>query len=464
MGKAILTETIVPTRTDDVRPWITTRNRSLAIRERQVILILGDVFLLIVYASLVAAVNRGPGNFFDLAVPLLGLWLIAGTLIGIYDVSLASRTRSALMAIGQAGAAIATLLLLLFFLHPFRIDRSSLLAIASGAPLLLGAWRFVYIAVVGAFERRVLILGAGDSGATLMEAIRTHPGHGVSVIGILDDDPMKHGESIAGVPVLGTTALAWPLVRSHAVEQVVLAISRPERNDVLEALGECYSRGVPVALMPHVYEEVSGQVPIEHMGRHWIGAVPLRNAGGTLYEGAKRSIDVVLSGLALVLVSPILLAVALAVRLSSPGPVLFRQTRFGLHGKPFSVIKFRSMTHASSSSTVTSVGRWIRRMHLDELPQLWNVLHGDMSLVGPRPKRADEAEGLEQDIPLYRVRYSVRPGLTGWAQIRFRYAHNPEDELSKLRYDLYYVKHRSLLFDFLILARTATHVFGMRGF
>jgi lipopolysaccharide/colanic/teichoic acid biosynthesis glycosyltransferase len=157
------------------------------------------------------------------------------------------------------------------------------------------------------------------------------------------------------------------------------------------------------------------------------------------------------------------------VRLSSPGPILFRQTRYGLRGRPFDLIKFRTMSVDSAEKPaldrpVTPVGRWLRRMHLDELPQLILILRGDMSLVGPRPKRADEARQLEQTVPLYRVRYSVRPGLTGWAQIRYRYAHNPDDEMTKLRYDLYYVKHQSFLLDLSILVRTAEHVLGMRGF
>jgi lipopolysaccharide/colanic/teichoic acid biosynthesis glycosyltransferase len=152
--------------------------------------------------------------------------------------------------------------------------------------------------------------------------------------------------------------------------------------------------------------------------------------------------------------------------------VLFRQTRFGLHGHPFDVIKFRTMTvdagqilrDPADRERVTRIGRLLRRMHLDEIPQLFLILRGDMSLVGPRPKRADEARELEQTIPLYRVRYRMRPGLTGWAQIRYRYAANPDDEMAKLCYDLYYVKHHSLLLDLTIIVRTAAHVLGMRGF
>jgi len=166
--------------------------------------------------------------------------------------------------------------------------------------------------------------------------------------------------------------------------------------------------------------------------------------------------------------------VALVVRLSSPGPILFRQTRVGHHGEEFAIIKFRTMRidaerpgevlwATRDDPRATTAGKWLRRTHLDELPQFFLVLNGKMSLVGPRPERPEFVRELEKQISLYAARYSVRPGVTGWAQIQYPYGSSTSDALAKLRYDLYYVKHRSLLLDIRIIAHTVTRVFGMRG-
>jgi exopolysaccharide biosynthesis polyprenyl glycosylphosphotransferase len=292
------------------------------------------------------------------------------------------------------------------------------------------------------------------------------------VVGVVDDDPAKHGTEVEGVPVLDGCGGLLPLVLSLGVEEVVLSITHAVTDKVMEGIGVCYERGVPISLMPLLYEEVSGQVPVEHMGREWLAAVPLGRTGGSLRAAVKRMVDIAIAAVGLVLTLPLMAVIAVLVRLSSPGPILFRQERFGWRGHTFNVLKFRTMTvdagsrafQSTDHAKVTGVGRWLRRIHLDELPQLFLILRGDMSLVGPRPKRADEARELEQTIPLYRARYRVRPGLTGWAQVQYRYARTPDDERVKLQYDLYYVRHNSLILDLFIIVRTVGHVLGMRGF
>lgn len=456
---------------DDLRPWITGYHPSLRVSERKLLLAGGDALLLLLIARILAWLRWGPGTFLLLAVPVVIAWLAVGYFSDLYDLSIASRFRSSVLAITRVGAVVSAIFLLLFYVHPYLISRSELMILMFGGPATIAVWRLCYIRFLGVsrLQRRVLIVGTGISCRALLRAVKNHSGHGVLVVGLIDDEADRRDNEVDGVPVLGTASEVWSLVTSLGVEEVVLAADQPAGESLMESLGICYERGLAVSLMPHLYEEVAGQVPVEYMGPAWLGAVPLRQPGGRLYVAVKRCIDVIVAGIGLVVALPVMAVVALLVRLSSPGPILFRQQRHGQHGRPFELIKFRTM-HVEQvgkpivDRPVTRVGKWLRRTHLDELPQLLLILRGDMSLVGPRPKRSAEARHLERTIPLYRVRYSVRPGLTGWAQIRYRYARNPDDEMTKLRYDLYYVKHQSLLLDLSILVRTITHVAGMRGF
>jgi exopolysaccharide biosynthesis polyprenyl glycosylphosphotransferase len=459
---------------EEVRTWTKVSSPSLAASERRLLLWTGDVCLIAILGRVLASIHSGPGSFLALTAPTAVAWLVVGQFSDLYDINTAARARKILVAIARTGAAVTALLLLLFYVHPYVISRSNVLTLALAAPAVIALWRIVYIRLFGAvrFQRRVLIVGAGAACRALLKEIHNNHGHGVFVVGLVDDDPGKQGTDVEGVPVLRDCSAISHLVTSLDIEEVVLSISRPASEAVLEGIGACYERGVNIGLMPHLYEEVAGRVPVDHMGRGWLGAVPLSRTGGSLHATIKRAVDIVVSIVALVLTLPLMAVIAVLVRASSPGPVLFRQTRFGLHGHPFDVIKFRTMTvdagqilrDPADRERVTRIGRLLRRMHLDEIPQLFLILRGDMSLVGPRPKRADEARELEQTIPLYRVRYRMRPGLTGWAQIRYRYAANPDDEMAKLCYDLYYVKHHSLLLDLTIIVRTAAHVLGMRGF
>lgn len=453
-----------------VRPY------SLALSERRLLLAGLDILVLVLLARLVVQQEPGNGSWSLLAVSVAGAWFVAGQVTSMYDLHIAARLRPCLRAIAQTAAIVMAFLLFLFFTKPYFMSRPKLVDLAFGGPMVIALWRLAYLHFLGSahFMRRVLVLGAGTSCRSLLEVVNRSQGHGVSVVGILDDDPSLHGRRIEDVSVLGGSSRIWQLVSSLGVEEVVLAVSRPTNEALFEGLATCYERGIAVTLMPHLYEEVARQVPVEHVGRHWLGAVPLTHAGGGVYEALKRLVDVVVASLGMILTAPIMVIVALAIRVSSPGPVLFRQTRVGRHGEEFEIIKFRTMiVDAEQPGEVlwatrddpraTALGKWFRRTHLDELPQLFLVLNGRMSLVGPRPERPEFVRELEKQIPLYAARYSVRPGVTGWAQIQYPYGSSISDALAKLRYDLYYVKHRSLILDVRIIARTLARVFGMRG-
>jgi lipopolysaccharide/colanic/teichoic acid biosynthesis glycosyltransferase len=237
----------------------------------------------------------------------------------------------------------------------------------------------------------------------------------------------------------------------------------------------CYEDGVPVVPMNLLYEQITGRVPVEHIGDHWYVALPVDPRGATTpYRGVKRVLDVLLALAGLIVTAPLFPLISLAILLDSGRPILYAQDRVTQGGRVFRLLKFRSMVQgaeqegraewaARDDPRRTRVGRLLRRVHLDELPQLINILRGDMSFIGPRPERPEFVAQLQQQIPFYRLRLAVRPGLGGWAQVNFGYGSSVEDALVKLQYDLYYIKHQSLSLDLLILLKSIGLVLSMRG-
>jgi sugar transferase (PEP-CTERM system associated) len=242
----------------------------------------------------------------------------------------------------------------------------------------------------------------------------------------------------------------------------------------MEKLLDMKLDGVTFDHLPSVYEEYTGKIAVENLRPSWLIFSAGFKKSRTLAM-SKRSLDVVLASIGLVVGLPLMAIIALAVRLSSPGPILYRQRRVGLRGHIFQVYKFRTMRDDAEAATgpvwaakdgdarVTPIGRTLRRTRLDELPQLWNILIGEMSFVGPRPERPEFVKDLTRDIPYYGQRHVVRPGLTGWAQVRYTYGASTEDALQKLQYDLYYIKNLSIGLDLYIMFETIKTVVLQRG-
>jgi exopolysaccharide biosynthesis polyprenyl glycosylphosphotransferase len=255
----------------------------------------------------------------------------------------------------------------------------------------------------------------------------------------------------------------------------VVATEQHLKKDLFERLVECQARGVQVSWMPNLYERLFRCVPIQYVDPVWALSVM---QGQPVFErlqlASKRLLDLVLAAVGLVAFAPFSLLVSLAIRLDSPGPVLYRQVRSGRAGIPFTILKFRTMIHNAEQDgqarwategdhRITRVGRFLRKTRLDEVPQLINVLRGEMSIVGPRPERPEFIEILEQEIPFYRTRLMAKPGLTGWAQIHYSYGNSVLDALIKLQHDFYYMNHWSLLLDIYIIYRTFGVVFRFKG-
>jgi exopolysaccharide biosynthesis polyprenyl glycosylphosphotransferase len=375
---------------------------------------------------------------------------------------------SVVTAVGTL-SGLAAISLLDFWLPGFDLSAPQLLLMAGAV--------FLTSSIVGAQTqrqnslRRVLLVGADEGIRELLEELARHPGLPFEVIGVVDD-PRIH--SVAGSPQGDTTDELGAILRDERPDLVVLG-REASRGEALSRVLDVASLDVRVVDVHHFYEHAFGKVPVQNLSPVWFMGV-LHLYQRPYPRIVKRIFDLLVSSVGLALVAPVLLAVSLIVRASSPGPIFFRQLRLGEGGDVFEMLKFRTMIDGAEKpgmavwakdhdSRVTRAGRVLRRTRLDELPQFWNVLCGDMSIVGPRPERPEFLELLDEAVPFWTRRHLVKPGITGWAQVRRGYTSDVMGTAEKLAYDLYYLKYRSLLFDLAIASRTAGIVlsgFGSR--
>ena len=327
------------------------------------------------------------------------------------------------------------------------------LGLTVGAVCVAGAARSVEVRVRLA-SRMVFLFGSGEQRRDLERQARRHGDMRIVGFGRAGElaAGSRSGESLAEtVAGADTTTL-------------VLSAEAMRSESICAAASLCNLAGCKVRTLEDFYEEQFKRVPLSELTPSWFLFDIAEIHRPRLYARAKRSIETLVAASLLVLCAPLLAIFAIAVRLSGPGPVLFRQQRIGRDSETFTMVKFRTMRPADSSAEaawagadaerITAVGRRLRRYRLDELPQLWNVLRGQLSLIGPRPEQIPIARRLEAEIPFYAARHVVRPGLTGWAQVNCGYGGSLEGTLEKLQFDLYYVKHQSLRLDLLILAST----------
>ena len=394
---------------------------------------------------------------------------------GLYDFGERLTVRQLTVALLRAFTLGALALAAVFFVLPaIQAGRGVFLIAFVFATVAVTAWRVIlrWLLNTDRFAERVLIVGTDEKAIDIARETLSRKHLGFRVVGFLDDDPRLQGVSLLNPRVIGTTAQACDLARQHGVTRVVVAALDYRGRVSMDSLLECKTSGIRVQEGSSYYEQLTGKIMVEGLRKSWLifsdGFVVSR---GVLFS--KRLLDIAAASVGLILALPFMMLVAAAVKLDSPGPVFFSQERMGRGRRPFRVYKFRSMrTDAEKDGPrwaqqedprVTRVGRFIRTTRLDELPQLWNVLIGDMSLVGPRPERELFVKQLLEVSPYYSQRLVVRPGLTGWAQIKAPYASSFEESIEKLKYDLYYIKNMSLFLDISILLSTARIVLLGRG-
>jgi exopolysaccharide biosynthesis polyprenyl glycosylphosphotransferase len=325
-----------------------------------------------------------------------------------------------------------------------------------------------WIRTRGMWADRLLIVGTGDVGRMILQKVRQMPRLGYEVVGFVDGEDSE-GEQIMGVPVLGGVDDIPALIKEHEIEEVI--IGRPElgHQEVLAIISRCERGQVGIKIFPDLFQIIATELSIGDLG-----GLPLLTVRDVALRGwkltLKRAVDLVGSAAGLVLFSPFLMLMAVIIKLDSPGPVLYAQERMGLDANPFWCLKFRSMrTDAEAygpgwttedDPRVTRLGRLIRRLSIDELPQLINVFLGDMSLVGPRPERPIYVERFRRSIPRYMDRHREKAGMTGWAQVNGLRGDTSIAERTK--YDLWYIENWSLWLDFKIILRTFGSLFGDR--
>jgi len=321
-------------------------------------------------------------------------------------------------------------------------------------------------------RKRLLILGTGQQAKELGQLLVAQRNSRYDVIGFLDRDPTRVGVRLVNPAIIGTFEQLFEIVERHDVRTIAVCLDDRRSGLPMETLLDFKSAGVEVVDGHQLFEQESGRLSIDLLKPSAL----IFSSGfqrRALTMGLKRLMDLLLSTAGLVVLAPLFALVGTLIKLESDGPMFYRQLRVGLRGKPYMIWKFRSMQcdaeedgarwAAVEDPRITRVGRWLRKWRMDELPQLINVVKGEMSLVGPRPERPVFVQELRNKIPYYDLRHTVRPGITGWAQIRFRYAASPKDAHLKLQYDLYYLKNLSLVLDLRILLETIRVVLCKKG-
>jgi sugar transferase (PEP-CTERM system associated) len=372
-----------------------------------------------------------------------------------------------------------------YYFLPFLPQGRGILALSGLVSIiLLSSWWLFYN---WAFRKlrpaqQILIVGSSETGEMVAREIISNADLGYSLLGFVDEFSTQgytrdRGEDKSDktwmAPTIGTVTALDQIVKDTPIDQIIVALAERRKFFPMETLLDCKLRGIKIHEATDFYEQLTGKIFVQGLKPSWLIFCQGFNKS-RFEEVSKRIVDIIISVIGLIVTVPIMAVTAILIKLESSGPVIFKQDRVGKGEKLFKVYKFRSMTTDAEAKTgpvwaknkdprVTRVGRLIRKVRIDELPQLINILKGDMSFVGPRPERPYFVEILKKEIPYYSLRSTVKPGLTGWAQISFYYASSVEDTLEKLQYDLFYIKNQSLFFDLIIILKTIVVVLLGKG-
>jgi len=404
------------------------------------------------------------------------LWLIL--MIELYDLKRAHKLMDTLKGIGLATILYATLYLIIYFSsEPNSLPRLGVAVFVGSIAILTLIWRMLYIRLFTApnMMRRVMIIGAGKAGQTLVEVVSEQNPAPFNLIGLVDDDPQKLGTRVHDFEILGNSLSLNELIRTYKISDLILAISGELNNSMFQSILSAQEAGINLSTMSEIYEELLTRVPIFLLEADWIiRSFVEKISSSSFYNMLKRGMDLLGGVIGTILMLIFLPFIAIAILIESGKPVFYKQERLGRGGTPYILYKFRTMKRdaekdgevmltSKKDPRVTRVGRILRKMHLDEFPQFFNVLQGNMSLVGPRAERAELVAKFQKEIPFYRARLLVKPGITGWAQINQAYAETSEEMAIKLEYDLYYIQHRNIFMDIMIVLRTIGNSLGFKG-
>lgn len=457
------------------------------------LLVLSTDFITINLAGAIYFMLRVKTGWFDLLimpeffVPLLIIylyWVVIFTFVGMYRTWFAASRFDEISTLFKASFVGIFILFFAIFLDDY------VHGVQAGTRILIFIYWGIFFVLVSAgrlfirsFQRKLLINGVGrrnalivgfnEKGKEVHDQILEHRALGIDVKGYVALQNGFDKEIYKDAPVLGKVNQIGNLIDEVSAKEVILALEKDDHDMLIDIITKCEPKNVGMKIVPDLYDILSGQARTSQ-----IYGIPLIDIMPQLMpeweKRLKRILDIVVSFLILLLSLPITFLTALAIKLDSKGPIFFKQERCGFNDKIFKIIKFRSMVHDAEKMTgpvwsqkddprITRVGKIIRKLRIDEIPQMINVLKGEMSLVGPRPERPFFVEKLSEQIPYYKRRLKVRPGITGWAQVKHKYDESIEDVKIKLRYDLFYIENMSLRMDFKILFRTIFVVVFAKG-
>ena len=449
------------------------------ILKQKLFLLLGDILIIILSTNLAYIIRLktsiisylGLNDAITTILLMLTIYIISFYIFDLYNIRLKSKSiRFVSLVLGSL--ILASLITAVFFyFFPFKLGRGVFFISLVLIGILITIWRMFYsdffrFAVP---PRKVLIVGPKKKAKAVFSILKTHPEY--ELIGLIDDKLKKIEFSKEGV-LLDSLSLE-NIVNNYKIDDIIVTIDTTRKVELSKNLVNCKMKGINIYDIPTLYEAFLDKLPVSYIKPKWLlYSDGFGKLGNKIYKRIKRGIDLLISSILLIISTPVGIIIFLAIKLTSKGPIFIKQERVGENHKHFNLIKFRTMVANAESGDpiwakendhrITKIGNVLRKTRLDELPQLINVVKGEMSLTGPRPEREFFVKKLIQKIPFYSLRFSVKPGLTGWAQINYGYGASEKDALEKLQYDLYYVKNMSLLLDFGILLKTIRIViFGM---
>ncbi|HUY14161.1 MAG TPA: TIGR03013 family XrtA/PEP-CTERM system glycosyltransferase [Terriglobia bacterium] len=445
---------------------------------RTLVLVCGETLIVLLSFALAAWIRLGQDSLLvlrseDGIIKILAIAVLAFVCFYYFDLYDPQRLPSSGETYFRVLIVIGLLSLLLgalgYFIPGFLLSDNIILLGVSILTVSVLTWRWMYIWLIrqSFLRERVYVLGAGERAERLVEALRARVDLGLDVVGWAA--AIANGSLTRDV--MASQLLA--LKEKGAIDHVIVAISDRRGTMPVRELLELRLSGIKVEDATNLLEKISGKIEVHELQPSWlIFSEGFRQ--NALFMFLRRVMSVTISVVSLLITLPLIPFVALAIRLTSPGPILYRQKRVGRAGRAFTCYKFRTMRSDAEADTgatwaqdddprITRVGRVLRYLRLDEIPQIWNVLKGDMGFVGPRPERPEFVEQLIEQIPYYNLRHIIRPGITGWAQIRYKYGNTLEDARQKLQYDLFYIKNISLGLDFWIMLQTIKVIVLGRG-
>jgi exopolysaccharide biosynthesis polyprenyl glycosylphosphotransferase len=342
--------------------------------------------------------------------------------------------------------------------------------------------RVIYskLALTKYYKKKGIIIGAGTSGRELYEMLVKKPWSGIEIICFLDNDSAKSGEYIGNLPVVHLDGSLRYITDKYKPDFLIFAVSSEKYKDMMKDIIWCNYHGIEIKDLIAVHEEIEGRIPLKYVTEQWLLFCHM-NLPKLYFHKIKRVVDILFSVALFLVFIPVILLTMIAIKSESRGPILFRQLRVGRDGSNYILLKFRSMIDNAEKDTgavwvnekdlrITRVGYLIRLLRIDEIPQLLNVIKGEMSLIGPRPERPEFVANFISNkdmkghaIPFYRERFAVKPGITGWAQVKYPYAASYEESATKLEYDLYYIKNMSFMLDIAIVLKTIRVVLFGKG-